>query len=65
MTKKQIKQAYRDAANRLRSSNNEEIQVDDKAPVSIGDEPGAYVQCWVWVRDSDAGLANDADESTT
>ena len=26
-----------------------EIEVDDGAPVSIGEGAGAYVQAWVWV----------------
>jgi len=26
-----------------------EIEVDDGAPVSIGEDAGAYVQAWVWV----------------
>lgn len=26
-----------------------QLEVDDNAPVSIGDDDGAYVQAWVWV----------------
>lgn len=26
-----------------------EIEIDDGAPVSRGDDNGAYVQAWVWV----------------
>lgn len=26
-----------------------EIEVDDNAPVSAGDDDGAYVEAWVWV----------------
>ena len=25
------------------------IEVDENASVSLGDDPGAYVQAWVWV----------------
>lgn len=28
-----------------------ELEIDDGAPVSTGDDDGAYVQCWVWVAD--------------
>jgi hypothetical protein len=26
-----------------------DIEVDSDARISIGDDPGAYVQAWVWV----------------
>ena len=40
-----------------------EIEVDDGAPVSIGEDAGAYVQAWVWVySDKDDG-ADDAIQS--
>lgn len=26
-----------------------QIEIDDNATVSRGDDPGAYVQAWVWV----------------
>jgi hypothetical protein len=26
-----------------------EIEIDDRAPVSPGDDPGAYVQAWIWI----------------
>lgn len=33
-----------------------DIEIDDNAPVSIGNDRGAYVQAWVWVpADDDAG----------
>jgi hypothetical protein len=31
-----------------------EIEIDHNAVVSRGDDPGAYVQAWVWVYDKDA-----------
>jgi hypothetical protein len=30
-----------------------EIEVDSNARISIGDDPGAYVEAWVWVPDDD------------
>jgi hypothetical protein len=33
-----------------------EIEIDAEAKVSVGDDPGAYVQAWVWVYDVDADL---------
>lgn len=41
---------YRDAA------GNDDIEVDDNAIVSKGDDNGAYVMAWVWVSDEDAGI---------
>lgn len=33
-----------------------EFQVDDVTVVSCGDDPGAYVMCWVWVTNEEAGI---------
>ena len=30
------------------------VEIDDDALVSVGDDPGAYVQAWIWVEDSEA-----------
>lgn len=60
----QKRQLYRDAANALRSSNNEEIQVDLGARVSMGSEKGAYVQAWVWVTDEEAGIPEPEKEES-
>jgi hypothetical protein len=46
------KDAYRVAAKRLHHKEGT-IEVDDAAPVSIGDDDGAYVQAWVWVSNED------------
>lgn len=35
-------------------SKDGEVEVDDGATVSRGDDPGAYVHAWVWVRIYDA-----------
>lgn len=37
-----------------------DLEFDDNAVVSMGDDPGAYVQCWKWVYYSD--LAGEGDE---
>jgi len=33
-----------------------ELEVDDDAVVSKGGDAGAYVMCWRWVSDEDAGV---------
>lgn len=40
---------YRAAARRM--YDGDDCDIDEDAKVNIGDEPGAYVQCWVWVPD--------------
>lgn len=42
--------AYRDAARRVWHRGGE-IEIDDFAEISRGDDNGAYVQAWVWVCD--------------
>ena len=37
------------AAARRKYAREGEIEVDENAKVSRGDDPGAYVQAWVWV----------------
>lgn len=37
------------------------LEIDPDAPVSLSDDPGAYVQAWVWVDASSIGL-NAAEE---
>jgi len=36
-----------------------EIEVDDGATVSIGEDAGAYVQAWVWVPSEEGYEADD------
>lgn len=36
-----------------------EIEVDTDALVSRGEDPGCYVQAWIWVSDNDAGVERD------
>lgn len=40
-----------------------EIEIEDDATVSLSGDHGAYVQAWIWVYNSDAGVAscNDCD----
>ena len=45
---------YASAALRITHSATPEIEFDDEPVVSKGDDPGAYVQCWIWVSDDDA-----------
>lgn len=49
--KPSLTQRYREAA-RARWHRDGEIEIDDNAKVSLGDDPGAYVQAWVWVVDA-------------
>lgn len=38
------------------------IEIDDTALVSRGDDPGAYVQAWVWVDDLNVrGITHESD----
>ena len=39
-----------------------EIEVDDNAVVSEGDDNGAYVQAWVWVSFAGTDLDKEKDE---
>lgn len=43
------------AAAKLRQKDGE-LEIDDNAKVSLGDDPGAYVQAWIWVSNKEAGL---------
>lgn len=44
---------YRKAAKRIHACDGA-IEVDADAPVSKGDDEGAYVQAWVWISDEEA-----------
>lgn len=50
-----IDKAYIEAARR-HFENDGVLEIDDNAVVSVGDDPGAYVQAWVWVEAEDAGI---------
>lgn len=45
-------QAYREAARECHQEDGV-LEVDDDAVISFGDDPGAYVQAWVWVSEED------------
>lgn len=47
-------QQYRDAF-----SGSDELEMDDGALVSRGDDAGAFVQCWSWVPDDCLTLTDD------
>jgi hypothetical protein len=55
-----IEAAYRAAANKYHASDGE-LEIDADAKVSIGDDPGAYVQAWVWVTNEEAGIPETAE----
>lgn len=38
---------------RAEHQSDGEVEIDEGAVVSHGDDPGAYVQAWVWVYDED------------
>ena len=51
---------YRAAA-RDEYEHEGDCEIDDGAPVSKGGDPGAYVQAWVWVSNSEAGIVSDGE----
>lgn len=50
---------YREAARRLYHWGGR-LEVDGNAAVSLGDDAGAYVMCWRWITDEEAGVAEDS-----
>ena len=36
-----------------------DLEFDDDSAVSMGADDGAYVMCWQWVSDEDAGIQKD------
>jgi ATP-dependent protease HslVU (ClpYQ) peptidase subunit len=49
--KNPVLRAYRRRAKKLYKEG--ELEIDDDAVVSHGDDHGAYVMAWVWVEDED------------
>lgn len=43
---------YSAAAQRIHGDEGQ-VEIDDRAPISRGEDPGAYVQAWVWVPESE------------
>ena len=35
----------------MKQDSDGELEVDENATVSMGEDPGAYVQAWLWVSD--------------
>lgn len=54
-----IVQAYRDGVR----VDAPDLEVDDDAEVSMGEDPGAYVMSWTWVDAADAGLCRTCSAS--
>lgn len=54
-------EVYRSAADE-KFARDGEIEFDDDAVVSLGDDPGAYVQGWIWVDNETAGIQTEEDE---
>jgi hypothetical protein len=54
---------YREAAHRLHHDEGS-CEVDENAKISRGDDPGAYVQAWVWVHNTDTKRKLTPDETT-
>jgi hypothetical protein len=52
--------AYRAAA---QAQADDELEVDEDAIVSVGSDPGAFVQAWIWISNEEAGIKDD-DEDT-
>lgn len=59
LDKNPLSAKYRDAA----WSVGGEMEVDDDAVVSLGDDPGAYVMCWQWVTNEDAGIEPSEEQA--
>ena len=55
-----IDAAYRKAA-KAQYEEEGEIEVDDNAIVSKGDDDGAYVASWLWVSKQEAGICTRCD----
>lgn len=52
--------AYQSAA--IRMFANDECEIDTDAAVSKGNDKGAWVHCWRWVSDEDAGVEAEEGE---
>jgi hypothetical protein len=39
-----------------------DLEFDDDAVVSKGEDEGAYVMCWKWITDGEAGVVKADDE---
>jgi hypothetical protein len=57
----EIDEKFRKAADDIYGRDGE-IEIDEGAPVSKGSDPGVYVQAWIWVTNSQAGITDEEDE---
>jgi hypothetical protein len=55
------KQWYIDRARKLYDKEGQ-LEVDPTARVSFGDDPGAYVEAWIWIPDNEP---NEDDKDAT
>lgn len=46
MTTQELEKKFREAA---KKHATDELEIDDNAKVSMGDEPGAFVEAWIWI----------------
>ena len=46
MTAKELEKRFRDAA---KKHATDELEIDDNAKVTMGTEPGAFVEAWIWI----------------
>lgn len=51
-------QKYRDAV----PVSDGDLECDDGALVSRGDDPGAYVMCWKWIENEQAGIKTEEED---
>jgi hypothetical protein len=61
MPKKISDAQYREAAHRLHHADGE-VEIDENAKLSRGDDPGCYVEAWVWVPNEDVKSKLAPDE---
>jgi hypothetical protein len=52
MSSKHTNAQYAQAARAIVAANDN-LDMDDEPIVSAGEEDGAFVQAWIWVRDAD------------
>lgn len=53
---------YVAAAQQHRLLNEGALEVDETAVVSRGDDPGAYVMAWLWISNTEAGIADGEEK---
>jgi hypothetical protein len=46
----------------LQTQADDDMEVDDDAIVSPGDDPGAFVHAWIWVRNDEAGVPDEDED---